>query len=194
MTDNHVKFYFAYNSPYAFLANTRLAQTLAPLGTAIAYRPVYGPRTGGSPDFSSPKMQYLLEDVARCAEAYDLELNPGPFADSGKACRGFLFAEQAGGGAAYHDGVYQARWLDGKDIGDDQTLGAIADACGFDSAAHRDAIGETSPYAAELEHGNAEAKADGVFGFPFFIYQGQKFWGNDRIEWLVESIRKAPSA
>jgi len=189
MEENHVKFYFAYNSPYAFMANSRLAQMLAPLGTAIAYRPVYAPRTGGGgPDFSSPKMQYLLEDVARCAEAYGLKLNPGPFADSGKACRGFLFAEQAGEGAAYHDSVFQARWLDGKDIGDDQTLSAIAEACGLYGEAHRDAIEETSPYAQALEQSNAEAKADGAFGFPFFIYQGQKFWGNDRIEWLVRAI------
>ena len=61
-------------------------------------------------------------------------------------------------------------------------------------AAHRDAIEETSPYTTALEQISAEAKADGVFGFPFLIYQGQKFWGNDRIEWLVESIRKASSA
>lgn len=188
MTENKVKFYFAYNSPFAFLANSRLAQMLDPLGTAIAYRPVYGPRTGGSPDFSSPKMQYFIEDVARCADAYGLKPNPGPFADSGKACRGFLFAEQAGEGAAYHDSVFQARWLEGKDIGDDQTLSAIAEACGLDSGAHRDAIEETSSYAQALEQSNAQAKADGVFGFPFFIYQGQKFWGNDRIEWLVRAI------
>jgi 2-hydroxychromene-2-carboxylate isomerase len=118
MTGNRVKFYFAFNSPYAFLANTRIEDELVPLGTAIEYKPVYSPRAGGSgPDFSSPRMQYLIEDFRRFAEAYGLTLNPGPFADTGKACQGFLFADAAGKGKAFLDFVYEARWLDGKDIG-----------------------------------------------------------------------------
>ena len=191
MTGNRVKFYFAYNSPYAFLANTRSEGELAPLATTLDYKPVYSQRTGGGgPDFSSPRMQYMREDFRRIADAYELELDPGPFADTGKACRGFLFANANGTGKAYHDLVYRARWLEGKDIGADETLRNIADRCGLDGAAFLEALGEDGPYAQELAQCNAEAEADGVFGFPFFVYAGQKFWGNDRIEWLVRAIRK----
>jgi len=101
MTERQVTFYFAYNSPYSFLANTRIEAALAPYNVAIARKPVYTPRPAGqAPDFSSPRMFYVREDVGRFAEAYGLTLDPGPFADSGKACRGFLFAEQAGAGWA----------------------------------------------------------------------------------------------
>ena len=191
MSGSRVKFYFAYNSPYAFLANTRIEGELAPLRTTLDYKPVYSPRAGGGgPDFSSPRMRYLLEDVGRIAKAYGLELKPGPFADSAKACRGFLFAKAVGAGKAYHDLVYGARWLEGKDIGDGETLAAIADRSGLDGAAFREAIGEDGPYGQELSRCNSEAEADGVFGFPFFVYAGQKFWGNDRIEWLVRANRE----
>ena len=44
-------------------------------------------------------------------------------------------------------------------------------------------------YEEALGRSNQEAEADGVFGIPFFIYQGQMFWGNDRIEWLVREIQ-----
>ena len=190
MSETLVKFYFAYNSPYAFLANTRIEKELEPLGATIKYKPVYQPRTGsGGPDRSSPRMKYIFEDVARFAEAYGLELNMGPLPDTGKACRGFLFAERAGKGKPYHDRIYQARWLEGKDIGDDQTLFAIADECGLSRDAFLEGIKEESPYTLELERSNAEAEADGVFGFPFFVYNGHKFWGNDRIEWLAKEIR-----
>ncbi len=191
MNEHRVKFYFAYNSPTAFLANTRIEKELEPLGTTIEYKPVYKPRTGsGGPDFSSPKMKYLFEDVARFAEAYGLELNMGPTADTGRACRGFLFAEGAGKGKPYHDRIYQARWLEGKDLGDDQTLIAIAEECGLDKVAFLEGIKEDSAYALELDRSNAAAEADGVFGFPFFVYNGHKFWGNDRIEWLVREIKR----
>ncbi len=31
---------------------------------------------------------------------------------------------------------------------------------------------------------------DGIFGVPTFIYRGEPFWGNDRIEWLVRAIQR----
>lgn len=195
MTEPHVTFYFAYNSPYAFLANTRIEEALAPYDVALVRKPVHSPRPGGQqPDFSNPRMSYTREDVGRIAEAYGLALDPGPFSDSGKACRGFLFAEQEGVGKAYHDRLYEARWLEGKDIGDDAALAAIAAHAGLDGAAFLAATAATSPQAAALENCNAEAESDGVFGFPFFVFAGQHFWGNDRIEWLVQAIAKPPEA
>ena len=95
---------------------------------------------------------------------------------------------------AYHDLVYRARWSEGKDIGDAEILFAIADRCGLDRGGFRDAIAETSAYAETLLQIRAEAEADGAFGVPFFIYRGQNFWGNDRIEWLVRAIREDRAA
>ena len=112
-----------------------------------------------------------------------------PFADSRKACCGFFFAREKGRGAAYHDGVYRARWLEAGDIGQEETLAEVAERAGLAReellAALRD-----GRYEAALERSNEDARAEGVFGFPFFIYEGKRFWGNDRIEWLVREIKK----
>ena len=48
--------------------------------------------------------------------------------------------------------------------------------------------------AAALERSNRDAEADGAFGFPFFVWNGKHFWGNDRIEWLVRAIEQARAA
>jgi 2-hydroxychromene-2-carboxylate isomerase len=189
MEDKKVRFYFAYNSPYAFLANTRIHGHLAPLGAEVEYRPVYSPRTAGAPDLSSPRLSYIFEDVGRFAEAYELQLRPGPFADSQKACLGFFVAEACGRGREYHDGVYGARWLEAKDIGHEETLAEIAERAGLDRRAFQVALGERR-YEAALGRSNEDAKTDGVFGFPFFVYRGKRFWGNDRIEWLVREMTK----
>jgi 2-hydroxychromene-2-carboxylate isomerase len=183
-----VKFYFAYNSPYAFLANTHIEQELAPLGVSLEYKPVYSPRRGSGPDPNSPKLKYMFADVRRFAEAYGLHLNLGPFADSKKACLGFFFAQEKGCGKAYHDGVYNARWLEGKDIGQEEMLAGIVESCGLGRQEFLSAL-QDARYEAALEESNKAAEVDEVFGFPFFIYEGQKFWGNDRIEWLVRAIQ-----
>lgn len=190
MTDDPVKFYFAYNSPYAFLANRRIVEALAPIGVAIAYKPVAKPRVGGAPDFKSPRVRYIVEDIRRFTRAYGITLDAGPFADTTMACRGFLFAGEQGEGMAYHNRVYQARWLEKTDIGDRQVLSDLAVALGLDRDAFLAALDDDSPEARALEQSNAEAEADGVFGFPFFVYKDQHFWGNDRIEWLVEEIER----
>jgi len=189
MKSKQVRFYFAYNSPYAFLANTRLAREVAPFNVELEYKPVYSPRSGGGPDLDSPRFRYIFEDVARFAEAYGLELDPGPFADTGRACRGLLFAGGTGHGVAYHDAIFRARWLEGKDLGEDEPLTAAAEAAGLDGEALLAALDEPQ-WTKLLEQQQADAEADGVFGVPFFVYDGKHFWGNDRIEWLLRELQK----
>ena len=36
----------------------------------------------------------------------------------------------------------------------------------------------------------ARRRESGVFGVPTFVHREQKFWGNDRLEWLVRAIRR----
>jgi len=191
MEKEYVKFYFAYNSPYSFLASTRIEKDLALCGAEVKYYPVYSPRRGGGgPDPSSPRFKYMFEDVGRFANAYGLSLNPGPFADTRKACLGSFFAEDKGRGQAYHESVYQARWLEAKDIGQEEVLAGIAERCGLDRQDFLLAL-QNPRYEAALERTNKDAEANGVFGFPFFIYRDQRFWGNDRIEWLVRALKAA---
>jgi 2-hydroxychromene-2-carboxylate isomerase/cation transport regulator ChaC len=185
-----VRFYFAYNSPYAFLASQRLEKELAPYAPEVEYKPVYSPRSGGGPDPNSPRIKYVLEDIRRFAAAYGLQLKPGPFADSKKACIGFLYANAHGRGRAYHDRVYCARWLEGQDIANEETLAAIAEQAGFNRAEFLAALADPR-YEAALLASNQDAQADGAFGFPFFLYEGKRFWGNDRLEWLVREMAKS---
>ena len=182
-----VRFYFAYNSPYAFLVNTRLARVLGSLNVAVQYKPVYAPRSGAGPDPSSPRIRYIFEDVRRFADDYGLALHPGPFADTRRACLGFLFAQSEARGMAYHGGVYAARFLEGRDIGNLDTLAEIAERAGLERGRFLAALDDPH-WDAALAASNADAAADGVFGFPFFVYRDQHFWGNDRLEWLVRAI------
>ena len=36
--------------------------------------------------------------------------------------------------------------------------------------------------------GAIRGQREGIFGVPFFIYQGSHYWGNDRLEWLLRDI------
>jgi 2-hydroxychromene-2-carboxylate isomerase len=190
LMDRTVRFYFAYDSPYAFLANSRLERELRPLRVRIDRRPVWSPRSGGGPDPDSPRIRYIGEDVRRFAAAYGIAMRPGPIADTRRACLGFLWAAAQGRGTAYHDGVYAARFAEGGDVAERDTLAAVAVRAGLDRERFLAALDDPE-WERALAASNEAARGDGVFGFPFFVFRDQSFWGNDRIEWLADAVRAA---
>ncbi len=43
---------------------------------------------------------------------------------------------------------------------------------------------------AQSDANELEVSEDGLFGVPTFVYRGETFWGNDRIEWLIRAVRR----
>lgn len=127
--------------------------------------------------------------VQRFANEYGIKLAGGPLGDTRKACLSFFFARERGQGKPFHNAVYRCRFLEGGDIGQEATLAGIGGRLGLDPDALVACLQEDR-YADALDASNRDAESDGVFGFPFLIYEGQRFWGNDRIEWLEREISR----
>src|SRR5262249_2353615 len=117
-------------------------------------------------------------------------LRPGPFTDTRRACLGFCWADARGRGKAYHDRVFAARFAEEADIATDETLKRIAAEVGLDPAQFLTGLDDPAT-ADALQRSTRDAEADGAFGFPFFVWNGQHFWGNDRLEWLVRAVEQS---
>jgi 2-hydroxychromene-2-carboxylate isomerase len=74
----------------------------------------------------------------------------------------------------------RAVWVEDRDIAQDDVVRDCLEKAGFDpSIADRGLLQGADTYARNLE----EAVEKGVFGAPFYILDdGQKFWGQDRLE------------
>jgi len=193
MEKETVKFYFSFRSPYSWLAYNRIEKELAGLPVKLEYLPLVPPPQAMSSERLNPpreKARYIAKDVSRFAEAYGLSLKfPRPFdTDWSKPHGGFLFAQEKG--QEFGLKVYGARFSEGKDVGDLGLLDKIALSCGLDQEEFLQSLNE-SRYHAQMEKCLAEAQTDGIFGVPTFIYRGEMFWGNDRIEWLVKAIERS---
>ncbi|TDU32570.1 2-hydroxychromene-2-carboxylate isomerase [Panacagrimonas perspica] len=195
-----VEFYYDYISPYGYLVNTQLSRS----GLPIEYRTIsileVMAIVGNQPSPKCPpKMGYALEDTRRWAKRYDV-----PFAlnaewwdaiMSGKLdmklfAAGALVAQRDGGFEAYHQAVWEAIWGRPRDVVTPAGRIALLDDAGlrgreiWEQAAHHAIAGQ-------LEACNQRAAARGVFGVPTFFVGDDMFFGNDRLDFVVERAQRS---
>ena len=75
------------------------------------------------------------------------------------------------------------------DVADVQTVRGVADAVGLDGEGLVKRAMEDEGLKSQEERITRQAVERGIFGAPTFVYQGEPFWGQDRIEFLEEAIK-----
>lgn len=187
---NPLTFYFSFRSPYAWLAFHRLSRIAGRLPVAIEYVPLIPSQR---PEDADPrKTAYLVEDVGRFATAYGLPLQwPKPFATDWKRPHAsFLYALDEGRGVKFGLALFAARFCRGENIGEDAVLAKAAEQCGLEPEAVLLSADDGSVQRRVLK-GAVRAQRAGLFGVPFFVYRGHRYWGNDRLEWVLRDIAAA---
>ncbi len=187
----HIDYFFATNSPFAYLAGTGLEEIAERHGATITYKPVdilgLFARTGGTPpkERHPSRQEYRLQELARRAKRAGLPLNPVPTifpVNAAPSSYAIIAAQAAGGGdlGALVHGVMRAYWGDDRNIAEDDVIRDCLQAAGFDPAlADSGLLMGAETFARNLE----EAVRRGVFGSPFYITDDdQRFWGHDRLE------------
>jgi 2-hydroxychromene-2-carboxylate isomerase len=85
--------------------------------------------------------------------------------------------------------LYKAFFVDDVDISAPETVIGIAKSMGVDASALAAALAD--PAVKERAKNEVDAAvARGVFGSPFFIVDGEPFWGNDRIPMLEAWVKR----
>ncbi|MDS1140088.1 2-hydroxychromene-2-carboxylate isomerase [Pusillimonas sp. SM2304] len=200
---NRIDYYFWINSDWAYLGADRLEALAARYDVGIRYKPVdlldvYA-RTGGIPlGQRSPERQaYRQAELKRWIRRLGIPLNitPRHMCPNGDlASRFTIAADQLGlNVAALYKAILAAEWCHEQDIADADVLLAVAAAL--------DLPGERIMQAALTDKANAlyrqytdEAVAQGVFGSPTYVFNGELYWGQDRLEFLEASVAQAQAA
>lgn len=187
---NPIEFYFDFSSPYGYLASTRIEDLAAKHEREVDWRPyLVGTAmkaTGHQPMVKTPMFSdYVHVDVPRFARLLGVPLQlPESFPLAASAAsRAFywLHARDPGLARRFAVSTYHAFFGEGRDISRTETLHAIAESCGVDGGELVEAT--QAPEIKELfKQRNDAALAKGVFGSPFFLVDGEPFWGADRMD------------
>ena len=198
MTRPRVRVYTDYKSPYAFVANKRLFELEPKYGVELEWLPytLRIPEFMGTVEERTPhfwrKVRYSYMDARRHANAQGLVMKgPRRIYDAFYASAGMLFAQRHGIFRSYHDTVFQRFWSHDLEIDNLSDIAGVIAASGG-SAAEFEAYVH-GPARTEHDRIIDEAEALGVFGVPTMVFNGELFWGGDRIDMLIERIRNPES-
>jgi len=194
------QYYFAPHSPWAYLGHARFVALCKAHKVAIELKPldlgkVFG-ASGGLPLAKrAPQRQaYRLLELARWSEflGVPLTLQPKFFPVSPDAASKLIIAARLSNGLdaalALSEAVMRGLWAEDRNIGDDATLVAIANDCELDGAALLKASA-TASVQAEYDSNTEAGTAANVFGSPWYILDGESFWGQDRLDFLERALK-----
>jgi 2-hydroxychromene-2-carboxylate isomerase len=183
-----IHFYFDFSSPYAYIASEWIEAVAARHGRRVQWHAVLLGATfqaaGLKPPVDYPlKREYVLRDFERSAQFGGLPYRqPAQFPiPTQNAARVFwwLNDQDPVRAAAWAHAGLRAYFNRGVALNDPLALQALAAENGLDAEAAA-AAWQDPQWKARLLAANDAAIAAGVFGAPFFIIDGEPFWGNDR--------------
>jgi len=202
--------FFSFRSPYSYLAVPRLVALARDFDVNVNFRPVY-PIAVRSKDFFTTVNPmwppYLIRDAFRLAEMLGLTFkwpNPDPIVqDLGtmqiaedqpyihRLTRLGQAAADQGKGLAFADEVGHLTWGGVTDWHQGDHLAGAAEKAGLDLAA-MDAAVEADPegYDAKIEANQDALKAAGHWGVPTMVFDGEPFFGQDRIDLLIWRLKQ----
>lgn len=192
-----VDFYFDFSSPYGYLASAFIDDIAARHGREVAWHPILlGPvfkTSGNSPLVGQPlKGTYAVHDFPRTARYLKVPfVLPSPFPIATvAAARAFYWIHDrdAAQAKALARALFSRFYTEGKDISAAEIVVDVAALIGVDGNTLSAALGEQAVKDRLRDEVDA-AIAHGVCGSPFFIIDGEPFWGSDRLAQVEEWLR-----
>ena len=180
-----IDFYFDFASPYGFIAAMQIETLARPVRwRAFLLGSIYK-AVGQSPLEHPLKREYVIDvDAPRMARQIGLQLKvPAGFPEhSLPPARAFYWIDEQNPAKAieFAKAAYRKYWLHGCSTSDATVALDVAASVGYDREAVFKGM-QKSEIKGRLVLENEEAIHRGVFGSPFFIADGERFWGNDRI-------------
>jgi 2-hydroxychromene-2-carboxylate isomerase len=191
---NTIEFFFDFGSPATYLAHTQMPALVARTGATVRYRPmllggVFKATGNQSPIMIAAKGTWLGADLERFARRYGVPFNfpPGFPVNTLHLMRGAVVAEEEDTLQPYVDAVFQAMWVDTKNMTEPGVVGEVLSGAGLDAAHIFERVQEQA-IKDKLIANTEEAVKRGVFGAPTFFVGDEMFWGQDRLDFVEEAL------
>ena len=194
-----VDYYFAPQSPWAYLGHQRFQQILNGAGASVRVMPIdlggkVFPISGGLPlGQRAPQRQaYRLTELARFSKwlGAPLHVKPTYFPVGGDDAAKLIIAVDMAAGPkaamAISGAVLSAVWAQQRNIADEKTLAELLKEQNLPASCLEQAYSQAVQ--TRYESYTQMAIDAGVFGAPSYVVDGEIFWGQDRLDFVERAL------
>jgi 2-hydroxychromene-2-carboxylate isomerase len=193
-----IEYYFSMPSPWAYIGHALFREVVSTYDLKVIHKPVLlgelFSETGGLPlpQRHPARQRYRMVELQRWRDkrGLDFKLQPKHWPFPGPLADGVVLAALEAGldPDPFLRVAFPACWERELDLADAGVLTQLADQAGLPG--DRLVARATAPeIAAVYEQNRQDAIAAGVFGSPAYVLDGEVFWGQDRIELLVDALK-----
>ena len=196
-----IEYFYSPHSAFAYLGSARLMQICAENDAQLVHRPIsLSPvveAVSGHPFAGRRKSHvhyFFGREIQRWAEWREVPIisfrptyHDAPY----DLASGMILAQGVSSPETDQlaHAMLQAHWRDDADLSDPVQLAKLAQGLGLDAQALQDAA-QSAPILDQYRANTAEAIARDVFGSPTYFVDGDKFYGQDRLEMVERALVK----
>jgi len=193
-----IEFWFEFASTYSYVAAEEIEEKAAAARIEVVWRPfLLGPIFAEQGWRDSPfnlypaKGAYMWRDIERLCQSKGIAWRrPSAFPRNGLlAARVATALDGTEKLAAFVRAVYRANFSEDLDISEPSVLKEILRGLSLDEEATLNRANDESVKRL-LRARTDEAKSRGVFGAPSFFAKEELFWGSDRLEHALKTLRE----
>lgn len=198
-----IEYYFTSISPFAFMGHDTLMEIAKRHGKEVDFKPfnlasVWEISGAVVPAQRPPMRQrYRMIELQRVAEFRKLPLNPEPAhfpTNPALADHCIIAIVEAGKDpASFARAVGEAVWINNLQIASEDVISELLAKSGYDANVILAAANDEKTADIRAANSQAAIKADAV-GAPAYVYKGEVFWGQDRLEYLNQMLTTGRAA
>ncbi len=198
--------FYSLSSPWAYFAGPKLQDIVRRHRVRLRFRPYdfqrVVPQTGGIPIRTRPQARrsYHALELARWRDHLQmpLVLEPRHYPQGqhedpnwNKHAGWMVIAAQQQGldVQPLSHALLRALWAEERDTARAEVRIAVANESGYDGAALQ-ALERSDAVQAEYESNTVAAVEGGIFGAPIYVLDGQRFWGQDRLDFVDRALER----
>ena len=191
-----IDFYFDFSSPYAYIGYKELKKLEKKNSFRIKFMPVFlgglHNSAGITPAaFNKLKSKYMIEDTKLVCKKKNISFNFNSYfpIKTVNFMRGVLITEKENSEKIFIEKIFNAIWMDGLNMNDPIVINKILKNIDLNPEIFLRKVSDQK-IKDKLRKFTDDALKKKIFGVPTFVVNKKMFWGQDRLSYAIDEIKK----
>ena len=191
-----IDFYFDFSSPYAYIGYKEIKKLEKKNSFKIKFMPIFlgglHNAAGITPAaFIKLKSKYMIEDTKLVSKKKNISFHFNSYfpIKTVNFMRGVLIAEKNNSEKNFIEKIFNAIWMDGLNMNDPIVINKVLKNIDLNPEIFFKKVSDQK-VKDKLRKLTDDALKKKIFGVPAFVVNKKMFWGQDRLSYAIDEIKK----